>query len=163
MSAAATEYSRNLPNTVTSTDPTYADILDFCVVQNPVPRAFAAHTRLLDAAEGRHLGGDNAGIEPHDAALNRFRHPPTACQIPRVNVGGQAKFSIVGERDSLSLRFEFEQGSDGSEGFFACHQHRLGDADKDCRLEECPPQRMLFAAEDAFGAVRNRVCNMFFD
>jgi len=53
-----------------------ADVLDLGVVEEPVLRALAARARFLDAAEGRDFRRDEAGVEPDDAVLERFRHAP---------------------------------------------------------------------------------------
>src|SRR5205807_2668612 len=51
-------------------------VLELGVVEDPVLRALAAGARLLDPPEGGNLGGDDPGVQAHDAVLQRLRHAP---------------------------------------------------------------------------------------
>src|ERR1700753_2252513 len=107
MSGVGSEYSRKRPSK-RSAHAADADVLEFRVVEDAVLRAFAAAARLLDAAERRHLGGDDAGVEAHDAVLERLGNAPAARQIARVQVGGESELGVVGHADGLRLGLEAE-------------------------------------------------------
>src|SRR5205823_13141967 len=61
---------RSPMRSVTSAE-AHAEVFQLGVVEDPVLRALAAGARLLDASEGRDLGGDDSGIEADDAVLER--------------------------------------------------------------------------------------------
>src|SRR5438132_7229317 len=78
--------SRMPMRSVTSAE-AHAEVFQLSVVEDPVLRALAAGARLLDASEGRDLGGDDSGVEADDAVLERLRDAPRARQVARVEVG----------------------------------------------------------------------------
>src|SRR5690606_19413523 len=78
-----------------------ADVLGVHVLVDAVARAFTAHARLLDAAEGRHRGADEAGIDAHHAGFDGIGHAPHAREIAREEVGGQAELAVVGDGDGF--------------------------------------------------------------
>src|SRR5207244_5600500 len=67
--------SRMPMRSVTSAE-AHAEVFQLSVVEDPVLRALAAGARLLDASEGRDLGGDDSGVEADDAVLERLRDAP---------------------------------------------------------------------------------------
>lgn len=52
--------------------PAHAEVLHLEIVLEAVPRSLAADARLLDAAEGRGLGGHASGVDADHAIFKRF-------------------------------------------------------------------------------------------
>src|SRR5207342_601614 len=67
-----------------------AEVLDLEELVDPVVRALAADSRLLEAAEGGALVGDDAGVDADDAELERLADAPDPADVPREEVGRQA-------------------------------------------------------------------------
>src|SRR5579862_859320 len=79
------------------------------VVLDPVLRAFAPYSGLLDAAERRDFVGDDAYVDANDAVLERFRDAPDAPDVAAVEIRGQSVLRIIRELDQLLLRLEAKQ------------------------------------------------------
>src|SRR5262249_35257422 len=90
-------------------DPRHAEGLDLEEVIHAVLSAFATDAGFLDAAEGRHLGGDDAGVDADDAVLDRLGDPPDAADVAAEEIGGEAELGVVGHADGLLLRLEAEE------------------------------------------------------
>src|SRR2546425_12079516 len=86
--------------------------LDFEEFVDPVMRAFAAEPRLLDAAEGRHGGGDYAGVDADHSGLERFTDAKRTVHIPGEDVGGESIGRVVGATDRFGFTGEAEQRGD---------------------------------------------------
>src|SRR5256885_2629298 len=67
-----------------------AQVLGFQVFLDAVARALAAQAGLLDAAEGRDLVGDQAGVDAHHAVLQRTRYAPDAAVVVCGQISGPA-------------------------------------------------------------------------
>src|SRR5450755_2405393 len=102
-------------------------------------RAFAAQARFLDAAERRHFGGDQAGVDADHAGLQRFRDPPDPTEIAREEVGGQTKRRGVAHRDHLGLVPEAEHRRQRPEGLLARHQRVGATSDSTVGSKKVPP------------------------
>jgi hypothetical protein len=98
-------------------------VLDLEVVLDAVLGAFAAEAGFLHAAEGRHLGRDDAGVDADHAVFQRLGHAPDAAHVAGVEVGGEAELGVVGHADRLGLVLEAEQRRHRAEGFLARHAH----------------------------------------
>ena len=105
-----------------------------------------AEATFLEAAEGRHLVGDEAFVDANDPAFERLAHAPDTADIARVEVGCQTERRIVGHAHHVFLLFEAEQRCDGAEGFLARNQHVGRDIGENGGLEEIAAQRMPLAA-----------------
>jgi hypothetical protein len=90
--------------------------------------ALAAKARLLDPAEGRDLGRDDAGVDADDAVFQRLGHPPDPAEIAGVEIGGEAEDGVVGHGRSPRPRLELEQRRDRAEGLLSAHLHVAGHA-----------------------------------
>src|SRR4051812_6545292 len=71
-----------------SSDAADADVLHLGVFQDTVFRTSTPDTAFLDAAERRHLGGDEPGVQSDDAVFERFADAPRAREVARVHVRG---------------------------------------------------------------------------
>src|SRR5256885_16844590 len=80
-----------------------AQVLGFQVFLDAVARALAAQAGLLDAAEGRDLVGDQAGVDAHHAVLQRTRYAPDAAVVVGGQIGGPAAEGVGGAADPFSL------------------------------------------------------------
>src|SRR5436309_198801 len=67
----------------------HGEVLELEPFLDSVLRAFAADARLLDAAERRHLGRDEAGVQRHDPGLERLAHAPGAAPPRRTRRAGR--------------------------------------------------------------------------
>src|SRR2546429_4321331 len=137
--------SRMPMRSVTSAE-THAEVFQLSVVEDPVLRALAAGARLLDASEGRDLGGDDSGVEADDAVLERLRDAPRARQVARVEVGREPEFGVVRHIYGVLLGLEAEQRRHGSKGLLARHQHVARHVHDHGRLEEGAAERVALAA-----------------
>ena len=81
-----------------------AHVFDFEEFVHAVLGAFAAEAGLLHAAEGRDLGGNDAGVDADDAVFESFGDAPDAGDVAAVEIGGQAEFGVVGQRDGFGFR-----------------------------------------------------------
>src|SRR5262245_28539 len=77
-----------------------ADAADRPVLQleplvDPVRGALAPDPRLLDAAERRHLGRDEPGVDPDDPVLQCLSDPVHAPEALRVEVGREPVRGVV--------------------------------------------------------------------
>ena len=84
-----------------ATDAAQAEILDLEELLDPVLRSFAAEARFLHAAERRHLGRDDPGVDADDPVFERFGDAPDAADVAAVEVRGEAELRVVGQRDRL--------------------------------------------------------------
>src|SRR5215813_12682053 len=100
-------------------DSAHAQVFDLQEVLDAVLRAFAAEAGFLHAAEGRHLGGDDARVDADDAVLDLLGHAPDAADVPAVEIGGETKLGVVGEADGVLLGLETEEWRDRAEGLLA--------------------------------------------
>src|SRR2546423_3501531 len=80
-------------------DAAHAHVLPFEIFLDAVLRSLASDPRLLDAAEGRHFGGDEPCIDPDHSVLQRFGDAPDAADIARVEIRREAKLGAIGELD----------------------------------------------------------------
>ena len=96
-------------------------------------------TGLLDAAEGRHLGGDQAVLTPTMPYSSASATRQTRADIP-VEIGGEAELGVVGHPDDLLFALESEDRRQRAKGFFPRHHHFAGDIGDDGRFEEVPPR-----------------------
>src|SRR5262245_31219281 len=80
-------------------DAAHAQVLHHEVVLDAVLGALASHPRLLDAAEGRNLGRDDAGVDADDPVLERLGDAPHAVEVTPVEVRREPELSVVGEPD----------------------------------------------------------------
>src|SRR5690242_13510246 len=99
------------------------DVLHLQVLFEPVLRALAAEARLLDAAEGRDLGRDDADVCTHDAGLDRLRDAEDAPDVAAVEVAAEAELGVVRELDDLVFGLEADQRRHRAEGLLVRHQH----------------------------------------
>ncbi|MNJ56930.1 hypothetical protein D3C77_524980 [compost metagenome] len=90
--------------------------------------AFTAQARLLDAAEGRDLGGDQSGVDADHPRLQRLGHAPDAAQVAGVEIARQAEDGVVGQGDPFFFGVEADDARNGAEGLLAAHLHVLGHA-----------------------------------
>src|ERR1700685_3792184 len=84
-------------------DAAEAHVLDLEPVVDPVLGALTADAGLLDAAERRHLGRDQARVDPNDPALQRLGDAPDAADVPAVEVAAEPERGVVGARHALVL------------------------------------------------------------
>jgi hypothetical protein len=102
-------------------------VLHFEVFVDAVVRAFAAQARRLDAAERRHFGRDDAGVDADHAVFERFGDAEDAADVFCVEVRGEAELGVVGHADGFGfVGLEAEQRGDRAEGFFAWPCGRCG-------------------------------------
>src|SRR5690606_33647116 len=99
------------------------DVLHLEVFLKPVLGAFAAEPRLLDAAEGRDLGRDDADVGAHDAGLHLLCDPEDAADVAAVEVAAKPEFARVRERDHFFLGLEADEGRDRAERLLVRDQH----------------------------------------
>src|SRR5690606_5808145 len=71
-----------------ASEPREAQVLHFQVLVDPVLRAFAPEARLLDAAERRLGGRDQAGVHPDHARLDALRGAEDAADVSRIEIRG---------------------------------------------------------------------------
>src|SRR4051794_7589123 len=138
-----------------------ADVLDRQVLVDADRAALAAVARLLDAAERRVRGRDDAGVGADDAVVELLGDPQQAGIVAGVEVRGEAVDGVVRVLDRLRLVVERRQARDGAERLLAVDQHLVGDAGQHGRLVERAalvlPAREPLAAGDEGGAVVQRV------
>ncbi len=123
------------------------------VLQDAVFRSLAASTRLLDAAEGGDLGGDETGVETDDGVRRRLGHPPASRKIAGLAVAGETKLCVVGRLNDVCLRREPKKRRHGSEDLLARHRHLWRYPGEDGWLEEGATERVLLAAGEDFRAL----------
>ena len=140
-----------------------ANVFQFHVVVDPVTATLAAKAGLLDPAEGRHLVGDEAGVDADHAVFQRFLHPGDAADVTRVEVGRKAEDGVVRHLDDFGFGLELEQRGERSEGLFLRHFHVRGDAGYHCRLEERPAKLVPLATGHDLAAPGEDVGDMLFD
>src|SRR5919201_887104 len=146
-----------------NSDAPHAEVLRLQPLVDAVLGALAADARLLDAAEGRHLGGDDAGVDAEDPVLERLRDAPDAAHVARVEVRGQAVWGVVGLAHRLLLGGEAADPRHRAEGLLAAHRHRVGDAGHHGRGEELRPELVPRAAEEQLGPAVARVADVALD
>src|SRR6478735_3981059 len=100
--------------------------LDLEIFLDAQPRAFAPEARLLDAAEGRDLHRDRAGIEPDHSELERLADAPGTPNVLGEEIGGESEGRVVGDADGFLLAAEAEQRRDRAEGLLAGELHLGG-------------------------------------
>src|SRR5690606_38775899 len=84
-------------------DTAKTQVFYFQVLIDAVLRPFAAQPGGLHAAKGRHFGGNQAGVDPDHAVLQRLGHPEHAAQTAGIEIGGQATFSLAGLGNRIGL------------------------------------------------------------
>ncbi|MPL75524.1 hypothetical protein SDC9_21348 [bioreactor metagenome] len=126
-------------------------------------RALAAEAGLLDAAEGRDLGRDDAGVHPDDAVFEAFLHAGDAADVAGVEIRGQTEDRGIRLLDHLFLGVEPEQRCDRAEGFLGGDLHLLRHAGDDGRLEEGAAKRVALAAGDDGAAALDHVGDVILD
>src|SRR5579862_9934801 len=72
-------------------DPADRQVLDLEEVVDAVLGAFAAQARLLHAAEGRDLVGEDADVDADHARLDRFGDAEDAAHVARIEIRGEAE------------------------------------------------------------------------
>src|SRR5471030_1705742 len=102
---------------VVALDAAEAKVLDYEKVLDAVLGALASDARFLYAAERRHFGGDESGVDADDAIFQRLGHAPYTADVAAVEVGGETEFRVVGQSDCIGLVLEAEQRRHRSEGF----------------------------------------------
>src|SRR6266550_4541805 len=85
-------------------------IFDLEEAFDAVFRTLPTDAGLLHAAEGRHLGGDDAFIDADDAVLKAFHDTEDAPDIARIEIGGKPVFGVVCHADGVRIVLEPEQG-----------------------------------------------------
>src|SRR5262245_8728441 len=65
------------------------EVFHFEVFLDPVFGSFAADARLLHAAEWRHFGRNQTGVDADDAIFERFGDAPDPSDVAAVEVGGE--------------------------------------------------------------------------
>src|SRR3954471_69744 len=111
-------------------------VLHFEKLLEPVFRAFTAQARLLDPAERRDFGGDDAGVRADDADLHLLGDPEDAPDVAAVEVTRQAELGIVGEANRVGFGLEADERRDRPEGLLPRHDHLGRDVDEDRGLEK---------------------------
>src|SRR3989344_268035 len=90
-----------------------AQVLDLHIVVHAVVRALAAQARLLDAAKGHVLGGQNTHVGADHAVFQGLGHAEDSAHVAAVEVAGQAKLGVVGRVDGFLLGLELEDRGQG--------------------------------------------------
>ena len=75
-------------------DITYAQILDLEIFFDPVLGSFASQSRLLHPTERSYLGGNQAGIDAHDAIFQSFGKAPDTIKVTSVEIRGEPEFEM---------------------------------------------------------------------
>src|SRR5690606_14229545 len=148
---------------VNSSDPADAHVLELGVVEDAVLRAFPAEARLLHAAERRDFRGNDSGVEPDDAVLERFGTAPRAPEITRVEICRKPELGVVRHAHRFLLRAEAEERRHGPEGLLARDEHVRSYIRDDRRFEERASERMALAAVSHPGTLRDRIRDVLFD
>ena len=86
-------------------------------------RTFAAQARLLHAAKGNVLGGNDAYIDTDHAVFQTFTDAKNSAHIAAVKITGQTKLCVVGGINGFLLSFEFENWGKRTKGFLTGAQH----------------------------------------
>ena len=86
-------------------------------------RAFAAQARLLHAAKGDVLGGDDAYVDAYHAVFQSFADPENSADIAAVKITGQTKLCVVGGIEGFLFGFELEDRCERTKCFFFGTQH----------------------------------------
>src|SRR5918992_6215004 len=89
-------------------------VLHFEELLDAVFRALAADAALLDAAERRDLGRDDALVDADDAVFELFGDAPDAADVAAVEIRREAELGVVGHADRLVLALEAEERGDGA-------------------------------------------------
>src|SRR6516225_11097674 len=97
-------------------DAAHAEVFDLEELLDAVFRAFAADAAFLHAAEGRDLGRDDALVDADDAVFEAFGDGPDAADVAAVEIGGAAKFGVVGDLDRLVVGLEAVERRHRAEG-----------------------------------------------
>src|SRR5438309_4555703 len=108
-------------------DAAEAEVFDFDEFVDTVLGAFAAKAGFFYAAEGSDFRGNEAAVDADDAVFEGFGDAPDAGDVAAVEIGGESKFSVVGERDGFGFGLEPEERSDGAKSFFAGEGHLRSD------------------------------------
>src|SRR5262249_493381 len=111
-------------------------------------RAFATQAAFLDAAEGRDLRRDQAGVDADHARFQRLCNAPDAAEAARIEVGSETERRVVAHRDHLGFVLETEYGRQRTEGFFMRNKCIRLDVGEHRRFEEAAAERMALAAGD---------------
>jgi hypothetical protein len=96
-----------------TSDAAHAQVFDLEEVLDAVLGALAAHAGFLHAAEGRDLGGDDAGVDADDAVFQGLGDAPDAADVAGVEVGGEAEFGVVGHRITSASSSKRKTGRPG--------------------------------------------------
>ncbi len=82
-----------------------ADAVHLEVILHPVAAALAAKAGLLDPAERRHFGRDDAGVHADDAVFQRFLHAGDAADVAGVeSVFGSSQYKYNPDKANLVIR-----------------------------------------------------------
>src|SRR5260370_659642 len=71
----------------------HAKVLDDEVILDPVLRALAPHARFLHAAKRSDFGGDDSGVDAHDAVFEGLGAAPAAVHLGCGALGPGAAFT----------------------------------------------------------------------
>src|SRR5688572_30324922 len=99
-------------------NPAEAEVLDLEVLLDAVLGPLAAETALLHAAERRHLGRDEAGVDAHHAALEPLGHAEHARHVAPIEIRGEPELGVVSLRDGLVFRADPEERRHRAERLF---------------------------------------------
>ena len=99
------------------------EIFEFEIFIDAVDRAFAAQTRLLDAAKGRHFVGDGTGVDPDHPCFQSTSNAPDKFGIARKQIGCKAEFCVICQSHRFIFGMKTNQRRDGAEGFLLTDDH----------------------------------------
>src|SRR4051794_38113262 len=138
-----------------ASDSADAQVLELEPLLDAVLRALAPDPGLLDAAERRDLGGDDARVDADDPVLEALRHAPDATDVAAVEVRREPVRRVVCLSHRLLLGVEAGDPGNGAEGLLTRHRRVGGDAgDHGRRVEEAAE---CFPAHEQLAAPRERV------
>src|SRR5258708_519806 len=144
-------------------DAAEAEVFDFDEFVDAVFGAFAAEAGFFYAAEGGDFRGDDSGVDADDAVFEGFGDAPDAGDVAAVEIGGQAKFGVVGDGDGFGFGFETKQRRYRAEGFFTGDGNLGGDVGQDGGLEETSTEGVAVAADEDFCSFGLGVADVAFD
>ena len=136
-------------------------VLQLQPLVDSVLRALTADARLLDAAERRYLGRDEARVDADDPVLERLGDAPDPGVRPRIEVCGQAVRRVVGDPHRLLLGLEAGDAGDRAERLLAAHGHLHRHPGQHRRLEELALQPA--SADDELRAALDRIGEVTLD
>ncbi|VTR69300.1 hypothetical protein DESC_740039 [Desulfosarcina cetonica] len=137
-----------------------AQILHLDILLDAVPRSLAADAGLLDAAEGGHFGGDQAGVDAHHAVFQGLGDPENASHVAGIEIGRQAEGGVIGHADDIGFAFETDQRRHRAESFVHGHLHVGAHVGQHGGLEEGAAQGVGLSATEQAGTARKGVVDV---